>query len=440
METVQSSKSLSGMKILVFGIYYTPDTTGIAPYTAAMCEHLAGAGAEVEIVTGVPHYPQWRRAAGYGERAEIREQINGVRVIRLRHYVPSRHTALQRGMYEASFLARAYAVDVRQRPDLVLGVIPTVAGGVAAARFARRFRVPLGVIVQDVSGLAAAQSGVRGGSAVARLVRHLEGRVLRSASRVGIIADGFRDAMRDYGVAEERVVHVPNWSHVGWPQRSRDEVRFKYAWAPSDFVVLHAGNMGLKQALEHVVSAARLAGRTQPHTRFVLMGDGNQRAALEAEAAGVGNIEFLPPQPAEWVADILAAADVLLLNERRTVTGMSLPSKLTSYLTAARPIIAAVPAGGTTAAEVSRSGGGIIVRPEDPAALVAGIAELYRQPELGKSLGEAGAAYCRTHLTPGSALTRIREMVLDVSMDPAPRTRAEPAARDRSSSVRMSPT
>ena len=95
-------------------------------------------------------------------------------------------------------------------------------------------------------------------------------------------------------------------------------------------VAMHSGNMGNKQDLGNVIDAARLAGNRED-IRFVLMGDGSQRAALARQAQGLDNVAFLPPAPENEYADLLAAADILLLNERATVKDMSLPSKLTSY-------------------------------------------------------------------------------------------------------------
>ena len=106
---------------------------------------------------------------------------------------------------------------------------------------------------------------------------------------------------------------------------------------PSRKVVLHAGNMGLKQGLERVVQAAALAADTHPEMLFVLMGDGSQRAALAELATGLPNLTFMDPVSQGDFMDTLAAADILLVCESPTVLDMSLPSKLTSYMAAGRP-------------------------------------------------------------------------------------------------------
>jgi len=68
------------------------------------------------------------------------------------------------GMYEASFLTHLSALPRIQRPDAIIGICAVLSGGVLAAAFAKRHpRAPYGLIVQDLSGLAAMRSGIAGG-------------------------------------------------------------------------------------------------------------------------------------------------------------------------------------------------------------------------------------------------------------------------------------
>ncbi|MDP9074562.1 MAG: glycosyltransferase, partial [Actinomycetota bacterium] len=185
-------------------------------------------------------------------------------------------------------------------------------------------------------------------------------------------------------------------------------------WPDGAQVVLHTGNMGLKQGLEQVLVAARLAAVDQPRTRFVLMGHGSQRRALQTGAADLGNVEFRDLVDEAAYPNVLAAADVLLVNERATIVDMSLPGKLTSYFSAGRPVVAAVPSGGATAREVARSGAGLVVPAEDPPALVAALRQLENEPELAAELGAAGAAFAQAELGREACLARVGAFVADL--------------------------
>jgi colanic acid biosynthesis glycosyl transferase WcaI len=181
-----------------------------------------------------------------------------------------------------------------------------------------------------------------------------------------------------------------------------------------------AGNMGYKQALEDVVTAATHAVTAAPSLRFVFMGDGSQRPVLEDRAAPLPNVSFIPPQPIQAFADILAAADILLVNERPSVLDMSLPSKLTSYFFSGRPVLASVAPGGATALEVERSGAGLVVPAGEKEALVGAAEGLARDPARMFALGRAGRRYAEEHLSEPAVLNQLEEFVQAQIRDSSP--------------------
>ncbi|MDP3713031.1 MAG: WcaI family glycosyltransferase [Mycobacteriales bacterium] len=402
---------MRGLRILVVGINYAPEHSGIAPYTTQACEHFVAQGAEVFVLAGVPHYPHWSMPGEYSGRLRTDEVRNGVPVRRLRHHVPAKQSALRRIVYEVSFGSHAYTQRLPFRPDVVLAVVPSLFGTAAAALLARRHGARLVVWVQDLMGPATAQSGIAGGASISRVTTLIEGWALRRAAAVGVLNATFRPYVESIGVAPERIHVVPNWSHVERPGADRRVTRARLGWADDQVIALHSGNMGLKQGLENVVAAARLAMDAAPELRFVLMGDGNQRLALEDIGGMLPNLDFLPPADDTEFTDVLAAADVLLINERAATLDMSLPSKLTSYFRAGRPVLAAVPGLGTTADEIRRSGGGVVVAPEDALTLLRGIQDLMADEELLCQLAAAAAAYSEEHLGEQSSLRRLARLV-----------------------------
>ncbi|MFD3417844.1 glycosyltransferase [Streptomyces decoyicus] len=390
---------------------YAPEHTGIGPYSTQIAEHLAATGADTHVLAGMPHYPAWRVADGYRGRWRIRERRGGVTVHRRRHTVPPRQTALRRALFEASILAHGAVAPPRIRPDVVLTQMPSLAGGVLGGRLARQAGVPHVVVVQDLMGAAAEQSGIQGGGRAAALAGAVEARVLRGAAVVGVVHESFVDRVTAMGVPRARVHVVPNWTHVEGPSGDREETRARLGWSEKDTVLLHAGNMGLKQGLEVLVEAARLADQEAAPVRIVLMGDGNQRAHLQRLAEGVSSLSFLPPADAQEFPDVLAAADVLAVTQKASVLDMSLPSKLTSYFMTGRPVIASVAAEGGTAQEVLRSGAGSVIAPEDPKALLAEVRALADDPERASRLGARGPQYVEQRLSSRAGLERITALL-----------------------------
>ncbi|MEP7019188.1 MAG: WcaI family glycosyltransferase [Pseudonocardiales bacterium] len=398
-------------RVLITSINYPPEHTGIGPYVGHIAEHLAATGHHVEVITGVPHYPSWLVAPEFRYRLRTRETRNGVDLRRLRHYVPRRQSALRRGAYEGTFLLNGVLTRARVRPDVVLVVSPSLAAAALGQSIARRAHVPNAVFVQDLMGAAAAQSGISGGSRVARATELLEGRVLRAADAIGVVHASFTPRIVGLGVDPARIHVVPNWSHIRSASQPREAIRLRFGWRPEDFIVLHAGNMGLKQGLDVIVGAARAAVADEPNLRFVLLGDGNQKAFLKASATGLSNLTFEDSVDDDDFPDVLAAADALAVTQRGSVLDMSLPSKLTSYFAAAQPVLASVAVEGGTANEVRRAGAGVVVPPEDASALLAAIRVLRDDPAGAATMGRAGRAYAESELSMSAGLSRVSRLL-----------------------------
>lgn len=397
--------------VLLISIDYWPEETGIGPYSTGLAEHLARSGHHVTVLAGMPHYPEWEVAAAYRGMWRLSEERNGVQVVRRRHYIPGRQSAIHRAVYEATWLAHAGLARPTSTPDAVLGVIPSLSGGIIARIAAAHARAAYGVIVQDLVSAAASQSGIQGGRAVAALTRRAEAWSLSRAAIVAPVADAFRPALSNMGIPVGRIMVLPNWSHLPESSGDRDRVRERLGWAADEWVALHAGNMGLKQDLDQVLDAGRLADREGAPVRFVLMGDGSQRQPLIDRAIGIERLEFRSFVPAPELPDVLAAADVLILTERATVVDMSLPSKLTSYFAAGRPVVAAVHPGGASAREVGRAGAGVTTPAGDPELLLRAIMGVRDEPDHGRAFGDAGRRYAQTVLRESATYDRADDII-----------------------------
>jgi colanic acid biosynthesis glycosyl transferase WcaI len=387
------------LRILFIGINYEPEASGIAPYTAGMARGLAARGHDVRVVTSYPHYPQWSVLPGYDGRS-MDEDLGGVAVRRVRHYVPERPVMSRRILMEVLFGARALLSRWR-RPHVVVAVSPALVSSSMVARRARLGRTPVVTWVQDIYTLGVTQTG---GSRLSRIVRAAEKNLLQGSARVVVIHDRFKAYLqRELGVTSDIDV-VRNWSHVEPPPPfDRAAVRAKHGWADDEVVVLHAGNMGAKQGLENVVRASRVAADRGARVRFVLMGDGLRRADLEVLDPNP-QLQFLEPLPDGDFEQALGAADVLLVNELPGLTEMSVPSKLTTYWATGRPVVAAVDTRSTTAEELTVSEAGVVVAPDEPALLVEEIEKLVVDDVRCAGLADAGRAFRERLLSEPAAI------------------------------------
>lgn len=411
------------LSIRIYGINYAPEDTGIAPYTTGLAEHLAECGHRISVATGLPHYPAWH--VPDGQRRSGVERAGSIDIYRRRHYVPERPSAARRGLYELTFYANGLLARGLPDADLAIGVTPSLSGALLAASWAKRHNRPYGLIVQDLMGLAAAQSGTPGGSRVAQATARLESLAVRNAAGIGVIADGFRPHLHAMGVSASRIHRIRNWTHIQSPTLDQTAARARLGLPQGAFIALHAGNMGFKQGLENIVTAAQLAARQPDPIQFVFIGDGNQRHMLEQLAAGLPNIRFIPPLPESDFPNALTAADALIVAQRPSITDMCLPSKLTSYLAANRPIVAAVAAESETARELAIADAGLVVPLSDPERFLTALETLRHSPVLQRELAERGASYAAKQLTSTASFAAI-DRFIEAIMTAAPVTQIRP--------------
>jgi glycosyltransferase involved in cell wall biosynthesis len=387
-------------RVLLVTTNYWPEPTGIAVYTTDLAEILHFESHQVTVLTSLPHYPWWRVPSEFAHLGEGTGSHKGVSIIRAKHLVPPKMNALLRVRFETSLwwnLRRVSKSMVGSNFDVVIACIPTVAAGIIGKRIAKKLGTPFGLIVQDLSGAGAKQSGLRGGAVISKIAHFVEGRALHGADSLVVVSPAMRDVVVGLGVPESRITQIANYSAREISNFDKASSRSRFGWASGDFVVIHTGNMGAKQDLENVVRAAdALNGFSK--IKIYLVGHGNQESNLKALCVGKRNIAVLPAVSDADYSALLSAADLLLVNERSTQMEMSLPSKLTSYLYSERPVIAAVPRGGATWKFLD--GVAELVEAGDPVALARAIEELSKQSEKFADLAGRGRVFADANLDP----------------------------------------
>lgn len=384
-------------KLLLVSLNYAPESTGIAPYVTSIAGLLTERGHDVSVITGIPHYPEWKKRPGYARFTPSTSVADGVSVTRVPHYVPQSGGLIGRILMETTFAFWLLFMRIG-RPEAIICTSPSLFAAVALrlrTLFSRRVR--LGVWVQDLYGLGSAEIGGVG-ALLSGIIGALETAVLRRADGVAVIHHRFKTIV-DRRVGCDVGFVIRNWSHITVPDEIIDG-REELGWPRDASVVLHAGNMGRKQGLDNVVSSAALLDRDGDNSiMFVLMGDGNTRSELEEQAKGVRSIRFMDPLPGDSFPTALRSADLLLVNERVGVKEMAVPSKLTTYFASGTAVVAAVDRSGITAEEIRSTNSGVVVDSGDPQALIDSIRGLMREPRRREAVATCASRHCREHLS-----------------------------------------
>ena len=389
------------MNLLIVGINFAPELTGIGKFTGEMARWLARRGHVVSVVTTRPYYPEWKRPPGLSGWTWRSESWEGCRVVRCPLYVPRRQTGLQRILHLASFglsgLPAALMLALKTRPDVVMVLAPTLFSTPAALLAARVVSAKRWLRVLDLEVDAAFELGFIRNRALIGAARKIERWLFARFDMVSTISTRMREAIARKGVPASRLSLFPDWVDTeGFrPLPQPVPLRSELGIPAEQCVVLYSGSMGKKQGLQHVIAAARLlAGNAGASPLFLLAGAGPMRSALEDVARDLPNVRFLPLQPASRFNEFLNVGDIHLLPQQRDASDLVMPSKLLAMLAAGRPVIATAPPDSEIARTLANVG--VTTPPEDPEALAGAIAALAADPARRQTLGEGAARLARS--------------------------------------------
>jgi len=394
-------------RILILSIYHDPEPI---PKTAELARELQRRGHDVTVVTAFPHYPSGRLYPGYRLALWRWERRDGVRVLRTFIYpYHGRRSYLRMLNYLSWMLSSLQAAWLTPRCDVLYVWHPPLTVGVSAWVISRLKRVPFVYDVQDLWPESALASGLMRPGALVNMLYRLADWVYRRAPRILVVSDAAANHLRERGVDPSKIAVAHHWVETEpFARPSTRDVRAEFGWG-GRFTVMFAGNLGMVQGLETVIDAAALL-RDDPAARevhFVLVGDGADRPRLEKLVTdrALPNVTFAGRHPVDEMPAFMRAADALLVHLRPSeIADHAIPTKILSYMAAARPVICAT--GGAAADLVRAAGAGCVTAPGDPRALADAVLDLARRPPPARErLGSNGREYLLAHFE--------RQMVID---------------------------
>jgi len=402
--------------LLLITQWFDPEPTSKGLFFA---RELLKRGFDVEVVTGFPNYPGGKMYPGYRIRSIQREVIDGVRVTRLPLYPSHDRSKIGRVLNYLSFSASVviYGLLFAERPGVIYAYHPplTVAMSAAVIRIFRRSKLLCDI--QDLWPDTLRATGMVRSALLLRCVGWFCRLSYWLADKLVVQSPGFAEALVNRGAPKEKVEVILNWANEAEIDLISAELCKEPVLVSNRFVVLFAGNMGPAQALGSVIEAARLLHDSGDQVEFRFLGSGLELPSLKSlgEQFKLDNVSFVPPVPMCEVASHLAAADALLVHLKRDeLFEITIPSKTQAYLLAGRPIIMA--ARGDAAEIVSRSGGGLIVEPEDALAIACAVRELIQLGECGRlAMARAGQNFYADELSAEVGISKFARVLRDLS-------------------------
>ena len=368
------------LRVLFISQWFPPE-----PYLLPLdiAASLASAGCEVTVLTGIPNYPSGSVLPGYSAWRGSTEEIDGLRVLRAPLFPSHDFSGTKRAANYLSFAtgSTARALSPRNAFDVSLVFSSPITAAIPAVASNLLRRTPYVMMVQDLWPHVVYESGLLGSGDHPLARRVLDSACLgiyRRASSCYAITPGMRKDLIAMGVPADRVHPFWNWGPGEGHEASTvsSDLRTALGAAPSDLVLVYAGNMGSTHALEGWVSAVAERERTRPLDRPVhlaFLGDGVVRPQLEdlARAEGATRVHFLGRVDDATFLAYRNSADANVVSLIPSpVFDTSLPSKIPDTLAHGGLLLGAVRG---DAADLITEAGGIVATDTSPVSIGAAI-------------------------------------------------------------------
>lgn len=332
-----------------------------------------------------------------------------------------KYAILKRSWQELRYGFSSARVQRRFRPDVILTSNMPVLSVLVVRVLNRSVRQVLWL--QDIqAGLAAmALKGPK--RFLVRLFAYLEGLSISTADRVVAIAPSLAEAVVERGIDVEMEV-IENWAPISdLPQRPATN-----SWATGHglddkFVFLYSGTLGIKHRPELLAELAEQY-RDDDAVRVVVVSEGAGMEQLKErkKSEGLDNLVLLPFQPFDALPDVMGTADVLIAVLEQEAGSFSIPSKILSYLCAARPVLASLPAGNSSSELLAKRAEAGLVSTTS-AEFLDQADRLRSDATLRKRLGENGRLYAETTFD----IDRISKLFLSALTGEDPPSQGDPS-------------
>jgi len=406
------------MHVLILTQNYIPEPD---PKMHILAKGLVNRGHKLTVLTSFPNYPQGKIYSGYRQKLFQREEIDGVKIIRLPLYPDRSRSVIKRSLNYLSFPMSATVLGpfFCGEVDVMMVYHPPITLGIPAWVISLLRRIPFVFEIQDMWPETLPATGMVSNPLLLNALARLGMFAYSKASAITVISPGFKRNLEAKGVPSGKIHVFYNWAYEGEFALAKPDPRLgKQMGLNGYFNILYAGNIGPAQGLHNVIEAALLLTDIKD-LQFVLMGSGIERDKLKkmARERKLKNIKFLPRQPMKMMPSVYALVDAVMVHLiDDPLFEITVPGKTQSCLLSGKPVIVSV--NGDAADLVVKAGAGLAVRAMDPVDLAHAVRKLYAMsPEERKAMGLAGRRYYFQNLAPEVQIKKYEQLFYEIMKD-----------------------
>ena len=375
-------------------------------------------GCQVDVLTGIPNYPQGTYFDGYGVFKRRKENLNGVRVYRAFQFPrgKSNKVLMALNYFSFPFFSSLYILFflVWRRYDAVfVQQLSPIFQAFPAVLLKKIKKIPLYMWVLDIwpDALRSA-AGVKNDKILNSVDKFVQF-TYKNCDKILISSRRFAELVNSKYDYSEKMVYYPNWSD----DILQMDDTYEIPKLPDGFKIMIAGNLGKSQNLE-AVTEVMLGLKDVPEVKWVFVGGGSRKEWLEGFIKDNGlddRAVCLGQYPFKAMPAFYKQADAMLVTLRAGFPHLEavVPARLQSYMSAGRPVLAMIGCGGADIIEESQCG--YAVPAGDSKALIEVIKnKVLTDRDAFEKLGQNGRDFYMKHYRLNDCINNLCEILNDI--------------------------
>ena len=377
------------MRILFLTDNFPPEVNAPASRTYEHCIECVRRGVEVTVITCVPNFPQGKVFDNYKNKWRQKETMDGIRVIRVWSYISANEGFGKRILDYVSFGVTSFLHGLFVKTDLIVATSPQFFTAVSGRWLSLCKRKPWVMEVRDLwPESIKAVSAMKSDNMIFSYLEWVEKRLYKSAKKIIVVTDAFRDKIASRGIDKNKISVVKNGVLMEkFKPVEKNRQLLSQLGLEGKFIFGYLGTHGMAHKLDFIVECA--AKITDEDIHFLFIGNGAQKENVRnlAVQLRVKNCTFLDSVPKNEIADYISITDVALVNLMKSETFQTvIPSKIFENASMQKPILLGVE--GESKSIIEQYDAGICFEPENEAAFLDAVYRLKSDAQLYGKLQE----------------------------------------------------
>lgn len=311
-----------------------------------IASELVTRGYDVDVLTGIPNYPEGVFPKGYGVFKRRIDDYKGAKVYRVFQIPRGRKaTSLRLAInylsfaFCSTFWVLFFFLFKKKYDAIIIHQTSPVTQAWAGVLLGKLRHIPIYTWVLDIwpdSVLATIHSD---NALIKKPLDWFTDWMYRNSTKILISSPGFKELVNRNGDYSDKIVYFPNWSDDIGSMPAKD-----VSLNLNGFVIMLAGNISHAQGISDTVKAIEeLRGYSDIY--WVFVGGGAEQQWLKNYVVSnslENNVFVVGRYPFEYMSAFYAKANVMLLTLTHTTyphLNATIPARLQSYMSAGKPIV-----------------------------------------------------------------------------------------------------